>query len=153
MYWCHSGNHVHVCSILCRYSQLLGYSENDLFEELALFSVKQGKHDQAVNLCWSVIFFSARDLRTSVVFNWQILFFVMICRDLVKSSPKPSTALLLMAVVQEMWERARCYPGSVNKEDIKAMRQLAAYTATLCHGCKYTGSKPDKGIFCVAFFF
>ena len=77
----------------------------------------------------------------------------MICRDLVKSSPKPSTALLLMAVVQEMWERARCYPGSVNKEDIKAMRQLAAYAATLCHRCKYTGSKPDKGIFCVAFFF
>ena len=57
-------------------------------------------------------------------------------RDLVKGSPKPSTAHPVMLVVQEMWEKAKCHPEAISKEDIEAMRQLAACAATLCHKCE-----------------
>ena len=56
-------------------------------------------------------------------------------RELVKSSPRPSVGLLVMAVVQELWERAVSQPESISREDVRAVRKLAAHATTLCHQC------------------
>lgn len=36
-----------------RYCQLLGFSEEEFFEELAVVCAKQNKQDQAMHICWS----------------------------------------------------------------------------------------------------
>ena len=36
---------------ICRYCQLLGFSEEDVFEELAMVCARLDKHDQAVEIC------------------------------------------------------------------------------------------------------
>ena len=57
------------------------------------------------------------------------------CRELVKASPRPNVALLVMAVIQEVWERAVTQPESISRDDVRTVRQLAAYATTLSHRC------------------
>ena len=152
-----------------RYCQLLGFSEEDFYEELALVCAKQGKQDQAVEICWSVNsavwsmynnipnpcryypkissfikFITLGGAMNHNAFCYCInyyfpqiltIFSLSLCRDLVNSSPRPSVALLVMAVVQEVWERAVSQPESISREDVRAVRKLAAHATTLCHQC------------------